>query len=196
MRSLLTELLPPVRAEALRLLFGSPPRAYHLRELARVTGFAIGPWQRELAKLEGLRLVCSERDGNRREFRANREHPLFGEFSALVAKTSGIGPTLASALGAIKGIQVAFVFGSLARGAGRAESDVDLFVIGSVGLRQVVPALKQATETSGREINPLVMSSSSFISRLRQHDPLLESVMSAEKIFVIGNAGELDAIVR
>ena len=45
MSTLLHELLPPVRAEALRLLFGTTPRELHLRELCRLSKLGLGPWQ-------------------------------------------------------------------------------------------------------------------------------------------------------
>lgn len=194
MASLLYELLPPVRADALRLLFGTDGRELHLRELSRLSGLGLGPWQRELAKLERLDLVHSRKDGNRRTFHANRDHPLFSDLVSLVAKTSGLQGTLADALDGLKGIRAAFVFGSLAAGPGRAASDVDLMVIGTVGLREIAPRLRPATDSIGREINPVVMSPASFSSKLKKGDAFLRNVMAAEKLFIVGGADELAAM--
>lgn len=194
MASLLHELLPPVRAEALRLLFGADARELHLRELSRLSGLGLGPWQRELAKLERLDLVHSRRDGNRRAFHANKEHPLFSELVSLVAKTSGLRGTLADALKGLKGIRAAFVFGSLAAGSGKASSDVDLMVISTIGLREIAPRLRPATDSIGREINPVVMSPASFSSKLRNGDAFLKNVMAAEKLFIVGGPDELAAM--
>ena len=54
-------------------------------------------------------------------------------------KIVGLGDLLAEALRGLKGVEVAFVFRSLAAGAGGAGSDVDLMVIGDVGLRALAP---------------------------------------------------------
>jgi predicted nucleotidyltransferase len=183
-----------VRAEALRLLFGADTHELYLRELSRLSKLGLGPWQRELAKLERLDLVHSRRDGNRRAFRANKDHPLFPDLTSLVAKTSGLREILADALKDVKGIRAAFVFGSLATGSGKASSDVDLMVIGAIGLRAIAPHLRPATDSIGREINPVVMSSASFSSKIRSGDAFLKNVMAAEKLFILGGPDELAAM--
>jgi predicted nucleotidyltransferase len=176
------------------LLFGSDARELHLRELSRLSKLGLGPWQRELTKLERLDLVHSRKDGNRRAFHANREHPLFSVLTSLVAKTSGLREILADALRDSKGIHTAFVFGSLATGAGKASSDVDLMVIGSIGLREIAPRLRPAMDAIGREINSIVMSPTSFSSKLGNGDAFLKNVMAAEKLFVVGGPNELAAL--
>lgn len=194
MRSLLHELLPPVRAEALRLLFAPESRELHLRELSRRSKLGIGPWQRELAKLEKQDLVRRRVDGNRRYFRANKDHPIYPELASLVAKTGGLQEILKEALKGIEGVRVAFVFGSLAYGPGKASSDVDLMVIGGVGLRDIAPRLRTAIDSVGREINPVVMSPSGFSSKLKEGDAFLKNVMAAEKLFIVGGADELGSM--
>jgi predicted nucleotidyltransferase len=194
MTDLLREILPPVRAEALRLLFGANARELHLRELCRLSKLGLGPWQRELAKLERLDLVRSRKDGNRRAYRSNQEHPLFAELTSLVAKTSGLRGILTDALKDLEGIQTAFVFGSLATGSGKAASDVDLFVIGTIGLRAIAPRLRPVTDAIGREINPVVMSAASFSSKLRSGDAFLKNVMAAPKLLIVGDPDELAAM--
>jgi predicted nucleotidyltransferase len=194
MVSLLHELLPPVRAEALRLLFGPESRELHLRELCRLSKLGVGPWQRELSRLERQDLIHRRVDGNRRYFRANREHPVYSELASLVAKTSGVREILRAALKGVAGIRVAFMFGSLAQGPGNASSDVDLMVIGDVGLREIAPRLRPALDFIGREINPVVMSPAGFSSKLKEGDAFLRNVMAAEKLFIVGGADELGSM--
>jgi predicted nucleotidyltransferase len=195
MASLLQEILPPVRAEALRIFFGSDAREFHLRELSRLSKLGLGPWQRELAKLEGLQLIERRVDGNRRSFRANKNHPLYSDLVSIVAKTGGLRDVLNNALKNMKGISVAFVFGSLADGAGNASSDVDLMIVGDVGLRIVAPLLRHATNTIGREINPVVISRAGFSSKVKEGDAFLKNVMAAKKLFIVGGPDELAAMV-
>jgi predicted nucleotidyltransferase len=195
MKGLLHSLLPPVRAEAFRILFGPDGREMHLRELCRSSKLGLGPWQRELAKLEQLDLVHSRRDGNRRAFRANQEHPAYRAWVALVAKTSGIKEVLADALQGTKGIRVAFIFGSLAAGTAKGSSDVDLMVIGEgIGLRDISPFLRAAVDTIGREINAIVMSPSEFLAKLKDGNAFLANVMAAERLYIVGGTDELGAM--
>lgn len=86
---LLPVLFPQVRAEVLRLLFADASAELHLRELTRRSGLALGTLQTELAKLSAAQLVVSERDGNRRYYRANAAHPIFPVLRQLVLQATG-----------------------------------------------------------------------------------------------------------
>jgi DNA-binding transcriptional ArsR family regulator len=189
--SLLKILFPRARAEILRLLFVPNQTELHLRELVRQSGLTLGTVQQELEKLYRADLLISRRDGNRRYYRANREHPVFSDLQQLVLKTAGLRDVLHRALAAIRGIDVAFIFGSLAAKAGQADSDVDLMVIGKAGLRELAPALRKASQTVGREINPHTYTPFDWRKQRRARDPFLRNVMATEKLFLEGDAHEL-----
>lgn len=191
--SVLAVIFPQVRAEVLRLLFADSSRELHLRGLTRQSGLGLGTVQGELEKLSSADLVTSRRDGNRRYYRANSSHPLFPDLQQLVLKTTGLRDVLANALRGTKGVEVAFVFGSLASGAGKAASDVDLFVIGDVGLRTLAPALRKAADAIGREINPVTMTAAKFRKR-RAKAPFILDVLGKKKLFVKGGADELERL--
>jgi predicted nucleotidyltransferase len=191
--SVLTVLFPRVRAELFRLLFADASRELHLRDLTRQSRLGLGTVQGELEKLSSSDLVTSRRDGNRRYYRANSSHPLFVDLQQLVLKTTGLRDVVADALRGVKAVDVAFVFGSLASGAGKAASDVDLFVIGNAGLRTLAPPLRKAADTLGREINPVSMTVEEFRKR-RTKDPFVRDVLGKEKLFVKGDADELERL--
>jgi predicted nucleotidyltransferase len=188
--SLLSLLFPQVRAEVLRLLFSDAQREVHGRDLARQSGLNVKTVQDELGKLSKADLVTSRRDGNRRYYRANVHHPLFTDLQQLVLKTSGLRDVLADALKGVKGIEAALVFGSLAAGAGKAATDVDLLVIGDAGLRALAPGLRRASERIGREINPVALTAAEYARGKKKH-PLLLDLADKEKLFIIGGADEL-----
>jgi DNA-binding transcriptional ArsR family regulator len=190
---LLTVLFPQVRAEVLRLLFAASSRELHLRDLTRQSGLTLGTMQGELEKLSAVDLVTSRRDGNRRYYRANASHPLFPDLQQLVLKTSGLREVLVEALHGVKGVEIAFVFGSLAGGPGTAASDVDLMVIGDAGLRALAPRLRTASTRLGREINPVTMTAAEF-ARGRRKTPFLADVLTKEKLFVKGGLDELEEL--
>ena len=74
------------RAKVLTTLFAQPRRTYHLRELIRLAGGSASGVQREVARLEGLGLVTSERTSDgRRSFQVTDEHELLEPLRALVA---------------------------------------------------------------------------------------------------------------
>jgi len=182
-----------VRAEILRLLFGGDGARVHLRELERRSGLAVTTLRQDLRKLVGMDLVVEEKDGNRTCFSANRDHPLYPDLRSLVAKTVGAAEVLRQALGT-QGIAVAFVFGSVARGAEKAGSDVDLMVIGTVGLRELSRRLSGVADRLGREVNPHAMAPAEFRRRLAVGEHFVTAVMGAERLFVVGGPDELGAV--
>jgi DNA-binding transcriptional ArsR family regulator len=178
------------RAELFRLLFEQVARELYLREIQRRSGLSIRPIQQELARLVKSGLVLSRRDGNRTYFRANPEHSLFPEVRGLVEKTTGWRPLLSETL-TLPGVQVAFVFGSVATGKAKAASDLDLMVIGSVGLRKLAPGLRKLGMRLGREINAQVMAPSEFQRKVAGRDHFVSRILESPMIFVIGDASDL-----
>ena len=182
-----------VKAEILRLLFGLRQPELHLRELARQSGLSLGTVQQELRRLTRVGVVSARKDGNRVYYRANAQHPVHGELRSLVLKTNGLASVLHQALHD-KQVLLAFVFGSVARGETGAESDVDLMVIGPVGLRRLIQLLSGVAEKLGREINPHVLTPEELKERKQQGDHFLTSVLAAPKLFVKGTEDELVAM--
>jgi len=181
-----------IRAEIFRNLFGiAPDSALYMREIERRTGFAIGTVQTELKKLQRLDIISRVRDGNRVYYRANTAHPVYPEIRALVLKTSGLADVIVNALGNETDIRLAFVFGSFARQEEKAGSDVDLMVVGDIGLRKLTGLLMDVSGKIGREINPHVFSEKEFVKRKKDRDHFLKQVLEAPKIFIIGTENEL-----
>ena len=181
-----------IRAEIFRHLFGiAPDSALYMREIERRTGFAIGTVQTELKKLQRLDIISGVRDGNRVYYRANTAHPVYPEIRALVLKTSGLADVIVNALGNETDIRVAFVFGSFARQEEKAGSDVDLMVVGDIGLRKLTGLLMDVSGKIGREINPHVFLEKEFVKRKKDQDHFLNQVLEAPKIFIIGTENEL-----
>jgi DNA-binding transcriptional ArsR family regulator len=174
------------RAEVFRLLFGVADIELHNRELERRSGLSESAVRHELIRLTRLGLVVRREDGNRVYYRADKRHPLFPEIHNLVLKTTGLVEVLRTALEK-EAIDVAFVFGSVARGGQVATSDVDLMVIGEIGLRRLSGLLHACEERIGREVNPHILTRTELARRLADGDHFLTSVMKDAKLFVIGD---------
>ncbi len=191
MRLLAEILSSKIRAEIFRLLFGAVDEELHMREIARRSGCAIGTIQSEVKKLLRLDLVKKRKSGNRLYFRANKKNPLYPDIHGLVLKTSGLVDILKQAFLENAGIKTAFVFGSIARHEELSASDLDLMIIGKLGLRKVTRILSGLPEKIGREINPHVMNEEEFKRRKKNQDHLLTRVLREPKIFIIGDEHEL-----
>jgi predicted nucleotidyltransferase len=189
--NILAEILSSrVRAEIFRILFGTDAQEYHLREIQRRAKLAIGTVQQEATKLEKLQLIIKQQDGNRTYYKANTAHPLYREIHNLVLKTIGLTDILRTALSS-DAVKFAFVFGSFAAGAEKSESDIDVFIIGEIGLRAVSKLLKDPGLKIGREINPHVMTTKEFITRKSEKEHFIKNVIESPKLMIIGTENEL-----
>ena len=193
--NILSEILSSkIRAEIFHLLFGIADDELHMREIERRSGHAIGTIQTELKKLLRLDLVKKHRDGNRLYYRANKDHPLYPDIHNLVIKTIGVADIFRRVFEDQQDIQISFIFGSIAGHTEKASSDVDLMVIGELGLRRLTKMISGLSDQIGREINPHVLSIEEFRKRKSNSDHFIVQVMKASKIMIIGNKDELEAM--
>lgn len=189
--AILVEILSSrARAAFFRILFGMDSNEYHLREIQRRAKLAIRTVSQEAKKLEKIGLIQKRQDGNRTYYHANKDHPLFATIHDLVLKTSGLAEILQKSL-LTKAITFAFVFGSIAAGKENAESDIDLFIIGNIGLRAVSKLLKEPGQKISREINPHTMTIEEFIRRKNEKEHFVASVLESPKLMIIGNEDDL-----
>ncbi len=176
------------RAAVLKVLALNPAGVY-VREAARKAGVQPIQAQRELEALAGLGLADSERKGNQRHFRFAR-----GRIPSLLAElgaTDAITEALAASLGHVRGVELCFVFGSVAAGQETAKSDVDVFIIGKPDMGALSRRLKTAEETIGRQVRPVVEPESEFRKNLAGGNHFLKRVLAADKWFVIGDEDKL-----
>ncbi len=126
----------------LRLLYGHVEEACYLREIVMLTGLGVGHIQREVNRLAAAGILRRSERGRHVYFQADAACPIFEELRGIVRKTAGFGVILGEALWKSRGkIRVAFIYGSVARGEEKAESDIDLMVIGDAGFGEVVAAV-------------------------------------------------------
>lgn len=174
----------------LSALYGHVGKSYHLRQLARITNIALGPVQREIRQLVEAGLVSRKTVGTQTLYSANRAGPVFREIKGLVTKTVGMRDVLANALEPLERyINLAFVYGSVARYREHEQSDVDLMIVGNVEFDQVVEKIGDAEKILNREINPTVYSIREFTMKLRGN--FLKNVLSEKKIYIIGDEDDL-----
>jgi predicted nucleotidyltransferase len=116
---------------------------------------------------------------------------------ALLAKTAGLAGVLQSALAPHTAhIECAFVYGSAARGAEAAESDVDLMIIGSVTLLALSTALATAERELRRPVEPSVYGVADFAHKVASTNPFVRRVLNGDRLFVVGTERDLERLAQ
>ena len=175
------------RRQVLALLLLHPERKLHVREISRLTGTTAGTMNRELARLHAAGLLERERVGNQLRYSANRSHQVYSELSGILRKTVGVADVLVDALAPLAdAIELAFIYGSLARGAEGPGSDVDLLIVGETDFGSVVDALHGVEKKLGREVNPKVFSQREWKAKRKARDAFVAEILKGSKIMLIG----------
>jgi predicted nucleotidyltransferase len=191
--SLADALLTKGQQRVLGILFAEPGRSFPATELIARAGGGTGAVHRELTRLVNAGLVTVTPMGKQRRYQANQESPLFPELQGLVLKTIGLVEPLRRALSPFGDqIRAAFVYGSVAKGADTAKSDIDLMVIGhDVAYSELYAALADTESTLSRSVNPTIFSLVEWRERVGVHDHFVESVLRGPRLFVLGAENDL-----
>jgi predicted nucleotidyltransferase len=185
------------RRRLLAQLLLRPDEKFHVRELARMTGISAGSIHRELRALSESGLLLREHVGNQVFYQANQACPIHDELAAIFRKTIGMATLFKDALAGLSDrIELAFVYGSMASGKQSPSSDVDVLVVGSLSLGDVVQALSPLQVTIGREINPVAMTTDELVAQIRKESRFVMRLLDEPKTFVIGNDDEFDKLVE
>jgi predicted nucleotidyltransferase len=189
-------LFTKTQQRVLSLLFGQPQRSFYANELIGLAQSGSGTVQRELARLEAARLVTVHRIGNQKHYQANPDTPIFEELRSIVMKTFGVSDVLRTALAPLWPlIEVAFIYGSLAKGTEHAGSDIDLMVIGSLPSNaQLLEALLPAQGQLGRAVNPALYTAAEFMQRVRDGKSFMLRVLEQPKILVKGSEHDISRL--
>jgi uncharacterized protein len=190
----LDALFPKTRQAVFGAMLIDPARSWYLSDLARRLEVTPSSLQRELHSLVRGGILRRNADGNRVYFRIDPDCPFLSELRGIILKTVGLRNVLQECLDPLRDrIRVAFVYGSMARSQERSASDVDLMVIGNVGLAQIAPVLKKAEVSLGRAVNPSVYSAKELVKKLSAGHHFLETVLKGEKIYIHGGQSDLEA---
>jgi len=190
--NLLDALLPRTRQNILATLLLSPERRWYLSDLAQHLKVTPSSLQRELASLSEAGVLCREADGNRVYYQANSAFSLLPELQSLFAKTVGLADQIRDTLEPFwEGIDLAFIYGSVARGERMAQSDVDVLVVGSVGMADLALPLRELEQALQIPVNVTHFTRAEFQDKWRQENHFLRTILHGQKISLKGSEHEL-----
>lgn len=179
------------RSAIFQLYFTNPESLFYLRELERMLDIPVSIVRKELIRLEEEGVFLSEKKGNLVYFRLNTAYPLFDELKSIVRKTIGVEGLIKETVLKLKGVKVAFIYGSFAKQKERAKSDVDLFLMGDIDEGQLVRQLNNMENTLKREVNYTIFSQEEYKKKKKSKDSFINDLIRNPKIMLIGNEDDL-----
>ncbi|MBN1256193.1 MAG: nucleotidyltransferase domain-containing protein [Planctomycetes bacterium] len=186
-----------LKRDVLSAIILQPDKQFYTRELARHLKVSEGSLHRELTVLVQAGIINRTEEGNRVYYQAQTESPIYRDLYNLLLKTVGLVEVIAKALQPLSTlISAAFIYGSIAEETATTESDVDLMIIGSARLSQVVDAIGAVQKTLGREVNPTVYPIAEWQDKLAGKHHFVTTVLKSKKIFLVGSEDELAKIAE
>jgi len=186
-------LFSKTQRQVLGLLFGHPDKSFYANEIVRYAGVGIGTVQRELEKLSSVGLLTVKKLGNQKHYQANRTSPIFEELRGIVLKTFGVADVLLQVLENFRSqIVVAFIYGSVAKGTDKADSDIDVLIVSeSLSYASIFSVMSEAEGTLGRTVNLTLYSPQEIQTKISADSSFLKRVLQQPKIFLIGTDDDL-----
>ena len=188
-------LFPRIRQSLLAATLLRPDQWWYLSDMARHLAVPPSSLQRELVALVDAGILRRRPDGNRVYFQADPACPFLRELQGLLEKTCGLLDVLRERLTPFaQTLDLAFVYGSVARSEERSTSDVDLLIVGRVTLADLSPALHESEEKLGRPVNVTLYKPREFAQKLKAGHHFLRAVLDKEKLFVVGTVHDLERL--
>ena len=186
--SLADILLTPRQQKMLAPLLLNPGHTYRLSELLALSGAGRGASQKHIDNFVEAGLLQEERRGNQRCLQINQDFPLYEDLRSICLKTFGLSEGLKAALEPLAGqIAEAFIFGSVASNADRADSDIDLMVIGSVPLIPLMDVIAPFEKILGRSIHVNLHDETTW-QELLASDPVIQQIINSPTIMIVQTA--------
>ena len=183
------------RVEILKLFLFNTGNSFYQRQISNLTAQSIRGVQREVDKLNRIGLIEKSIQGNRIYYKVNKKCPIVEDLKNIFFKSLGIAEVLKDNFKE-KGIEVAFIYGSYAKGEESLLSDIDLMVIGDISSKELSSILSKPKKELMREINYVVFSLNEFINKATQKDHFINSVLKDKKIYIIGSEDELKRLIK
>ncbi len=180
-----------IRQDLLTLFFTNPSKRYYLRELQRMLGYSAGSIRRELLRFQKDNLFTTQKVGNLLYYRLNTTHPLFKELKSIVSKTVGVEGSLRKGISSIKKIKTAFIYGSFASKKQKADSDIDLMIIGNPDVSSLNEKISGLEKKLEREINITTYAQDEYKNKRKVKSGFVLDLLKNPKIMLVGSEDDL-----
>jgi hypothetical protein len=145
------------RIKLLMKFFLNSSTKAHLRGLESEFGESSNAIRVELNRFEKAGLLGSLRDGNKKVYQANRNHPLFGDIHSIIMKETGIDRVIDKVIHRIGNLICVYLTGDFARG--KDSPVIELILVGNnIDREYLARKVMQAEELVGRKVSYVVLN--------------------------------------
>ena len=158
------------RIRLLKKFFLNSSTQAHLRGLESEFGESSNGIRVELNRFEEAGLLTSNREGNKKLYRANKNHPLFGDIHNIILKETGIDRVIENVIHRIGDLLCVYLTGDFARG--KDSQVIELILVGSgIDMEYLSSKVMQAEKIVSRKVSYVVLDPSVADNYLTKFNP-------------------------
>jgi predicted nucleotidyltransferase/predicted transcriptional regulator with HTH domain len=176
-----------LRSKILSYFFTNTDKSLYVRELGIILNEDPGNLSRELRKLEREGIFISSTKGKVKFYSVDKKNPLFNDLKNIIFKTEGIEGSLRRLVSEYGRIEIAFIYGSYAKGKERGASDIDLVIVGSFPRDEFTRKLRMLESKLNREVNFSSYTREEFKNESKKKGGFLDIVIKGKVILLKGN---------
>lgn len=150
------------RINLLLKFFLNPESTSYLRGLADEFGESTNAIRLELNKFEGAGMLSTTTQGNRKLFKANKNHPLFPDIRNIILKTIGIDQVIEHVIKNLGSPDKVYLTGDFAKG--KDSTIIDLVIVGEIKKDMLLTLIEKAEEKINKRIRYIHYDSKAFSS--------------------------------
>lgn len=144
------------RVKLLKKFFLNSSTRAHLRGLESEFGESSNSIRIELNRFEAAGLLNSLRDGNKKIYQANNQHPLFSDIHNIIMKETGIDRVIEKVIHRIGNLVSVYLTGDFAKG--KDSQVIDLILVGDgIDREYLARKVVQAEELVGRKVSYIIL---------------------------------------
>jgi hypothetical protein len=158
------------RIKLLKKFFLNSNTKGHLRGLESEFGDSSNSIRIELNRFEEAGLLNSLRDGNKKIYQANKNHPLFCDIHNIIMKETGIDQVIEKVIHRIGNLISVYLAGDFAHG--KDSHVIELILVGTdIDREYLARKVVQAEELVGRKVSYVVFDPSEAYKHLTEVQP-------------------------
>ena len=167
------------------------------REVCRRMGGNVESTQRAMRRLAEFGLAHPVRAGREVRYTIERTDTVcFRELRAVSHRLAGMGADLRRLAHTLPvgALQQAFIYGSVAAGTERPESDVDVFVVGTAHVHDLTDFTWRWSERLRRDVVPFIRTQDAITNGFVSGTSFYQNVLLGHKILLVGTESDLPTV--
>jgi len=174
-----------VAVKILDYYFLNPDVQHYINELARMLDLDPKNTETKLKVFEEKGILKSEFRGKERYYFLAKDSPLLEHYRQIFLKTYGIEKRLKDILSNIRGLEVAYIFGSYAANKMDPSSDIDILAVGSHSVLELQRVIAKLQKDTGREFNVTNLSRKEFEAKRKDRSSFIGRVLKTKTIDLV-----------